>query len=102
MVSRATHYRNKARHDQREFGEVKPRLLNRDDSTAWRGAYIATLSNDMPAFNADSPIAAPLGATTEDRVVRLRELSKIGVLRMSAYRENGTFIEYRWTVTKGE
>lgn len=102
MTSRAAHYRNKARHAQRAFGEVKPRLLDRDEGTAWQGAFIATLSNDMPAFNADSPIAAPLGSTTEARVLRLRELCKIGVLHMSAYREGSTFIEYRWTVTKGE
>ncbi|QZD98618.1 hypothetical protein SEA_JEMERALD_30 [Microbacterium phage Jemerald] len=102
MVSRAAHYRNKARHAQREFGQVKPRLLDRDEATSWQGAFIATLSNDMPAFNVDSPIAASLGSTPEARSLRLRELCKIGVLRMSAHRENNVFIEYRWTVTKGE
>jgi len=102
MVSRAAHYRNKARHAQREFGQVKPRLLDRDEGTAWQGGFIATLSNNMPQFNVDSPIAASLGATAEERTRKLRELCKIGVLRMSAHRENGIFIEYRWTVTKGE
>ena len=102
MVSRASHYRNQARHSQRNFGEVKPRLLDRDEGTAWQGPFIATLSNTMPEFNADSPIAASLGETSKTRTLRLRELCKIGVLHMRAHREENVFVEYRWTVTKGE
>jgi hypothetical protein len=98
MVSRRTHYSNQRRHSQREFGVAKPRLLPRDEGTAWQGSYVASLQGVTEEFNADSPVAAELGHTSEERVLRLRELSKLGVLHMRAHRVDGVFIEYRWRV----
>lgn len=99
MVSRAAHYRNKARHAQREFGEAKPRLLSRDEGTTWMPTFIASLNNG-DTLTVHSEAVLPLANTAEERTLKLRELSKIGVLRMYAYRENGLFVEYRWTVKK--
>jgi len=97
---RAAHARNKKRHAQREFGEVKPRLLPRDEGTSWMPAYVATLSTDQPDFNVADPIAEGLGSNARDRELRLRELCKIGILRMYAHRKNNVFVEYRWAVVK--
>lgn len=98
MVSRATHYNNKRRHAQREFGQTKPRLLPRDVGTSWQGAFVATLSDGPSDFNLEHPITHSLGDTPEARALRLRELCKVGVLRMRAVRDGDKFIEYRWSV----
>lgn len=100
MVSRATHYRAKAKHDQRGFGESKPALPPRDTTTAWVGPFVSSIQGLTEPFSADSIIALSLGATTEERTVKLRELSKLGVLRMYALWENKEFVGYRWKLTE--
>lgn len=97
---RAAHARNKARHAQREFGEVKPRLVSQEEGTRWMGGFIESIQGHTEPFGADSDVALPLGPTTEARTLRLRELAKLGVLQMSAPRENGVFLGYRWQLTQ--
>lgn len=100
MVSRATHYNNQRRHSQREFGQTKPRLTNRDESSAWIGAAATMLREHQGfEFNADSDLAAAVHEDPEQRIIRLRALARNGVLHMRAHREGDRFIEYRWTVT---
>lgn len=98
MVSRTTHYNNKRRHAQREFGQTKPRLLPRDEGTSWQGAAVATLSGIEGEFNVEHPAVESLGTDARERELRLRELCKVGVLRMRAHRVDSVFIEYRWSV----
>lgn len=99
MTSRAVHYRNKARHDQREFATPKPKSVSQEESTKWMGEFISSIQGITTSFGADSMIALQLGGTTEDRVLKLRALSKLGVLHMSAYKVDGKFVEYRWELT---
>lgn len=99
MVSRATHYRAKAKHDQRGFGESKPALPPRDSTTEWIGPFVSSIQGLTEPFTVDSIIALSLGTPTE-RALKLRELSKLGVLRMYAHFENNKFIEYRWQLTE--
>lgn len=100
MVSRATHYTNKRRHSQREFGQEKPRLMERDEGTAWIGAAATMLREYQGAtFNAEHALAVAVHEEPGTRLTRLRTLSRNGVLRMHAHREHDRFIEYRWTIT---
>jgi hypothetical protein len=97
MVSRASHYSAKARHSQREFGAVKPKLMDQDEGTSWITTAVERLQ------------VLPLGAYLNiDQIsfvyylseFHLRELAKRGILHMRAHRdEDGKFIEYQWCLT---
>jgi hypothetical protein len=94
---RALHAHNKRRHSQRQFGDVKPALAERHSDTMWMGEFISSIQGITEPFGVDSMIALQLG---EDRMSRLRQLSSLGMLRMSAYRVDGEFVEYRWVLTE--
>lgn len=96
MVSRAAHYAAKAKHAQRPLGAVQPKLPERDTNTAWMGEFMSSIQGLTTPFNADAVFCLPLGDTNRERELRLRDLSKMGSLLMSAYRVNGYFVEYRW------
>lgn len=96
---RAAHARNKRRHDQRQFGEVKPKSISQDVSTAWVGPFVESLQGLATWINADSILALPLGATKREREFRLRQLSQMGILRMYVHKDH-EFVEYRWVVTE--
>lgn len=98
MTSRSQHYHNKKRHDQRD-GFEKPAPAKRDTDTTWISEFVSSIQGISTPFNADSMIAMQLGETHEARELRLRELSRRGILRMYAYRSNGEFVEYRWELT---
>lgn len=97
---RAAHARNKKRHDQRQFGEVKPKSISQDVSTTWVGPFVESLQGLTTWINANSILALPLGATKREREFRLRQLSKMGILRMYVYKDH-EFVEYRWELTEG-
>lgn len=98
MVSRATHYRQKARHDQRPgFSRKAPPL----DESIW-------LSEGMRACRqATSPdnritrslFATKLAVDETEAERRLRYLTRIGYLNMAVERdEAGAFIGYSWSL----
>jgi len=99
MTSRAAHYRNKARHDQREFGTAKLQSTPRDEGTQWIGEFVSSVQGLSQQLTSGSIICLQLGRTADERVLKLRELSKMGILHMSAYKVNGQFVEYRWQLT---
>lgn len=96
-MGRAAHYQRTSKAAQRH-GVAKPKMVKRDEDTTWIPEFVTSIQGLTVPFNADSVIALGLGATPEERTGKLRQLSKIGILRMYAHRENGTFIEYRWEV----
>lgn len=95
MASRAGHERAKAQHAQREFGAAKAKLQPVGTDTAWLSTFLSSCEGIGP-FNLNSIIALQLGGDPQEREQKLRLASSMGLLRMSAYRENGVFIEYRW------
>jgi len=98
MTSRSEYYRNQSKHAQRGIGE-KPTPSKRDTNTAWIPEFVSSIQGLQGQFNVQSLIAMQLGATKDERLLRLRELSKMGILHMSSHRENGVFVEYRWELT---
>lgn len=99
MVSRAAHYESKRRHAQRTFGEQKPKLVDKDEATAWIGPFVSSIQGLTEPINVNSLIVLQLGADARERELRLRELSKLGVLHMFAHRKAGEFVEYRWELS---
>jgi hypothetical protein len=91
---RAAHAHRRARNDQREFTTVKPKPLPVGSDTTWVSSFIEQLEPGW--FSADSSVALPIAGSHEERERMLRKASSMGLLQMQAYRENGTFIEYRW------
>jgi hypothetical protein len=99
-MSRASHYQRTSKAAQRQ-GVAKPKLPARDTDTTWIPEFVSSIQGITTPFNSSSIIAASLGSTEEERVTKLRELSKRGILRMSAHRQDGIFIEYRWELDEG-
>lgn len=96
-AGRAAHGRNKARHAQREFGHTKPKLQPVGSDTAWLSAWLEGLSlGDV--FNVNSPVVLGLHEDSAELELMLRKASQLGVLSMTAHRENGVFVEFRWRV----
>jgi hypothetical protein len=95
MVSRAEHYRRTTKHAQRH-GQEKPKMAARDTDTTWIPEFMSSIQGLEGYFNADSIIAVQLDADKNERLRKLRELSSRGLLVMSAHREQGFFVEYRW------
>jgi hypothetical protein len=87
-MSRASHYRAKAKHAQREFAAEKPRPVDPDVASAWIPAYMATLS----------PGQVLTLETAEIDEIKLRELCRRGLLRMRAVRVGLDFSHFEWTV----
>lgn len=96
---RAAHARNKRRHDQRQFGEVKPALQSVAQSTLWVGPFLESVQG-VEYLTVTSPQVLPLGTDGRTRMLKLRDLSHFGVLRMYAHREDGQFVEYRWELSE--
>lgn len=94
-MSRASHYRRTSKAAQR-YGVAKPKSVDRDEATTWVPEFVSSIQGLTGQFNANSIIAASLGDTEEERVTKLRQLSKLGVLHMTAFWEGGKFVEYRW------
>jgi hypothetical protein len=97
MTSRSQYYRNTTKHAQRGV-EAKRKLVDKDVATAWVGPFISSLEGLATHLTVDSMIVMQLGDTPRERELKLRELCKLGVLTMDAYREDGQFVEYRWTL----
>lgn len=96
MVSRAAHYRAKAKHAQREFGYIKPTVIREEDwieeaidaarelGEGGANIYCAVFADDMA-----------VSYELADHI--LRHLSKLGVVHMSAERKpDGEFVRYVW------
>jgi len=98
MVSRAEHFRRTAQHAQRN-GMEKPKMPARDTDTVWIQEFLSSIQGLDTYFTADSIICASLGTTEQERMTKLRELSKRGVIYMSAFWEDGKFVEYRFILT---
>lgn len=99
MTSRAEHFRLKAKHAQRTPGHVAPKLPARDTDTTWIGPFISSLQGAQ-SFGVNAMIALPLGVTEEERSVKLRKLSSMGLLHMRVVRFKGEFAGYLWTLTE--
>jgi hypothetical protein len=95
QAGRAAHYHNQARHSQRVFGTEKPKSQPVGSDTVWVPEFLASLG-DIGQFSANSITALPLGDTREERERKLRKATSLGALHMTAHRENGVFVEYRW------
>lgn len=94
MTSRSEYYRNASKHAQRGIGE-KPKSQPVGSDTTWIPEFVSSIEGLTGQFNSDSLIALQLG-DREQRIVRLRQLSAMGVLRMSSHFEDGHFVEFRW------
>lgn len=99
MTTRGQHFHNQKRHDQRN-GVEKPKPAPAGTDTAWMTEFVSSIQGITTTFNADAIITWQLGETRDQRVTKLRHLSRLGVLRMYAHRENGQFVEYRWELTQ--
>lgn len=97
QAGRKAHAIHKAQHAQRGFGQEKRKLAPEGTDTMWVPEFLSAAAG-IGSFNADAIICLPLGHTHMEREQKLRQASAMGVLRMSAYREAGAFIEYRWTL----
>lgn len=97
---RAAHAHNTNRHAQRVFGQEKAKLAPADTANLWVGEFVSSVQGLTTYLTVNSMLVTQLGATPERRMERLRQLSKMGILRMSAHRENGEFVEYRWELTR--
>lgn len=95
QAGRKAHDIHKAQHAQREIGQEKPKLAPVGSDTTWIPEFLSA-AKGIDWFNADSIICIGLGHTHQDRENALRKASAMGVLRMTAHRENGVFVEYRW------
>lgn len=97
-AGRIAHEHHVNKHAQRQFGTVKPKLQPEGTETMWFGEFISS-AQGIGSFNINALIVLQLGATAEERMLKLRQASRAGLLRMSAYREDGQFVEYRWELT---
>lgn len=98
MVSRAAHYRAKAKHEQREFEYVAPAPL---DDNAWFSTGTEAC-RDLAAKQDNvwgiSDYATHQALPEVEAERRLRMLSKMGFLRMAAERIDGVFSRYTWSM----
>lgn len=98
MGSRASYYHSVNKHAQRQ-GVAKPKPIPRNSDTAWIGEFLSSIQGTSH-FGVNSIIALQLGATPEARMLKLRQASRFGILRMFMYRAPGaTETEYRWELT---
>jgi hypothetical protein len=97
-MSRASHYRRTSKAAQRN-GVAKGKTPARDTDTVWIPEFVSSIQGLDNYFTADSIIAASLGDTAEERMLKLRELARRGILHMTAYREDGEFVEFRFVLT---
>lgn len=93
-MSRASHYRAVNRHAQRTYAQVKPKPANPDVATMWIGDAVAQLRNGQVLTLADG-FGAELGE------LKLRELSRRGLVTMDAVWVEGKFSHFTWTVISG-
>jgi|SRR6478609_5961914 len=100
MTTRAQYYRNTTKHAQRGIAE-KPVSKPMGTDTTWISEFVSSIQGLVGQFNSDSMIALQLG-DREQRVVRLRKLSAMGILRMSSHFKNGHFVEFRWELDAGQ
>lgn len=99
QAGRKAHAIHKAQHAQRD-GEEKRTLQPVGTDTTWMGEFVSSIQGITTPFGVESVIALQLGDTREERIVRLRKLSALGVLHMSSRFENGHFVEFLWTLTE--
>lgn len=97
-AGRAAHNRNQARHAQRSWGYVKPKLEPVGSDTKWL-AQLLLDAHGLEYLTVNSEAVLPLGETPEERELKLRKASSIGALRMYTHHVNFEFIEYRWVLT---
>lgn len=98
-MSRASHYQRTSKAAQRQ-GVAKPKLPARDTATVWIPEFVSSIQGLDNYFTADSIICASLGTTEEERMVKLRQLSKLGVIHMVAHWDREKFVEYRFILTE--
>ena len=98
MASRAEHFRAKAKHAQRDAGYVKPAPLDNDSWITAGMEACRKLAGEMDNILLYS-YALEMDITAEESDRRLRHLSKLGFLKMTAERdEEGNFIRYVWSM----
>lgn len=96
---RAAHAHNKRRHAQRQFGHTKPVLQERGSDTLWMSEFLSSAQGTTGQFYVNSTICLQLGATEEERITKLRQMSQHGVIRMASMWRDGKFIGYAWRLT---
>lgn len=101
MANRSQWLRNKAQHDQREFGYVEPVKVDADEATIWIPEFTSSLEHIASGtkLTLKSMIVLQLGATPQERELKMRELSRRGIVSMHAERDDaGNFVQFFWTV----
>ena len=94
MTTRAQFYANK-KHDQRTFGAVRPAKPTPEQATAWIPGFLETLAHGQE-IRLDDETARTLGDRSTQEV-RLRDLSRRGMLHMTAERgEAQEFLGWLW------
>jgi hypothetical protein len=97
MTTRAQYYANK-KHDQREFGDTKPTLKKADEGTVWIAPAVMALDGLVVGEFHPADYERFVKANLDE--ARLRELSRRGLLRMRAARDDaGKFVRFEWTLT---
>lgn len=98
MAGRGAYLRNKQTHDQRVWPEERRTKIGND--TSWIASFVDLIAGTKTPITVDSILCLTLGATREEREVKLRKLSNMGWLHMYVVRgkTSNVFIRYEWTV----
>lgn len=98
MVSRATHFRNKAKHAQRPFGYVHIPAVKEDDWIELGMNSAREIGRTMNAILLEQ-YAERVGCSPQEADRQLRRMASMGFLKMSVEREGDTFLRYKWELT---
>jgi len=102
MASRSAWARNNAKHSQREFGETKPKPISHEEASLWIPEFVEGMQGLTTWFSLRSPLALAAGSNEQEREVNLRQLCKMGILRMRSSHDpsTGQFLCYEWSLTE--
>lgn len=84
------------RHDQRGIAARPARDINVE--LGWVAETMSSLEGTTTPIHVDSILALQMGDTRERRESRLRKLTELGFLQMSAKRVGGKFVRFEWSV----
>lgn len=103
QAGRYAHEQNTKRHAQRSFNQPKREPVETIETATWMSQDMdfcrelaARYDNSWSITQFCAHRAIDDGVSLAESERRLRYLSKLGFLRMSAHREDGKFVEYRF------
>lgn len=99
MVSRAAHFRNKAKHAQRPFGYEAPKLVKEDEWIEKAMDTARSMGRQAEVILA-TQYAEQVGCSIGEAELQLRRLSRLGFLTMSVERSaSAEFVRFVWKLT---